>query len=85
MADVRLPHRAENRIADRVHQHVGIRMPFQTLGVRDLHAAQDEFAPLDQGMHIVTDANMNHAGDYRAAARRNQGVSPAVALQELAR
>ena len=51
-------------------------MPVQPLGVRNLHATQDEFAALDQSMHIVTDANMNHAGDYRATPPRNQGILP---------
>ena len=70
MADIRLAQRAEDRIANRVHQHVGIRMPVQTLRVRNLHAAQDQFSPLDQGMHIIADANMNHAANYSAAPWR---------------
>ena len=72
--NVRLAQRAENRVADRVHQYVGIRMAFQTLRVRDLHPAQDEFSPLDQGMHVITNANMNHAENHKATPGWNQGV-----------
>ena len=72
MADVRLAQGAENGVADRVHQYVGIRMSFQTFRVRNLHPAQEEFASLDQGVHVVTDANMNHARNYRARRAPDQ-------------
>src|ERR1035441_2735537 len=58
-------------------------MPIQTLGVRNLHTAQDQFSPLDQSMNIITDANMNHAQHYRAAPWCNQGISPRLASEEL--
>jgi hypothetical protein len=54
-------------------------MAVQTLGVWNLHASQDQFAALNQSMHIVTDANMNHAGDYSATPPPYQGISPPVA------
>ena len=60
MADVGLSQRPQDGVANRVHQHVGIGVAFQTLAVRDFHAAKDELAPLDQGVNVVTNSNMNH-------------------------
>src|SRR5277367_5599313 len=61
MADVRFAERAEERIADGVHERVGVRMAVETLRVRNLDAAEDEFASRDQRVNVVADANVNHA------------------------
>ena len=47
MADIRFAQSAKHCIANGVHQDIGIRMSFQTFGVRNLHPAQDEFAAFD--------------------------------------
>jgi hypothetical protein len=36
-------------------------MAVQAFGVRDLDAAEDEFASRDQLMNVIADANVNHA------------------------
>jgi hypothetical protein len=41
MANVAFADGAEQRIGDRVANHVGIRMSFEPAIMRDLHAAQD--------------------------------------------
>src|SRR5271163_498101 len=61
MADVRFAKRAEERVADGVHERVGVRMAVETPRVRDLDAAEDEFASRDQRVNVVADANVNHA------------------------
>ena len=60
VADVRFAERAKERVANGVHERVGVRMAVETLRVRNLHAAEDEPAPGDQLMNIVADANVNH-------------------------
>src|SRR6185295_16017969 len=51
-ADVAERGRAEQRVADRVRQYVGIRVPGETLVVRDLDAADHQLAAGDEGMHV---------------------------------
>ena len=60
MAYVACANSAENGIAEGVHQHVGIGMAFQAFGMRDIHAAKDEFAPFDQGVNVVAYPYANH-------------------------
>ena len=60
MADILLAERAEDGVADGVHQRVGVRMAVEALSVRNLHAAEDELAPGDQLMNVIADANVNH-------------------------
>jgi hypothetical protein len=35
-------------------------MTVQTFGVRNLHAAKDEFASRDQRVNVIANANVNH-------------------------
>jgi hypothetical protein len=60
MADVRLAQRAEQGVANGVHQGIRIRMAVEALGMRNLHATQDQLAPGHKLMDVVTNANMNH-------------------------
>ena len=48
VADVLLAERAEDGVANRVHERVGVRMAVEAFRVRNLHAAEDELAPGDQ-------------------------------------
>src|SRR5581483_7047292 len=66
MADVRLAHRAEQRVANRVHERVGVRMAVETFGVRNLDAAENQFSSGDQFMNVITDANVNHVKNLSA-------------------
>jgi hypothetical protein len=38
----------------------------EALGVGDFEAAEDELAPLDELMNIITDADMNHGRNISA-------------------
>ena len=69
MADVLLAERAEDGVADGVHERVGVRMAVEAFGVGNLHAAEDEFAPRDELMNIVANANVNHAVSLGEAER----------------
>ena len=55
-ADVALADRAEHGVGDGVAEHVGIRMAIEAVCVRDIHAAEDELAALDEAVNVVTDA-----------------------------
>jgi hypothetical protein len=44
-------------------------MAVEAFGVRNFHAAKDEFASRDELMNIVSDADVNHAGRLRRRAR----------------
>ena len=35
-------------------------MAFQSLRVMQIHAAENEFAPFNQTVHVVADAHVNH-------------------------
>jgi len=43
-----------------VHERVRVRMAVETFRVRNFHAAEHEFAPGDELMNVITNANMNH-------------------------
>ena len=60
VADVRLAERAEERVANGMHERIGVRMSVEALRVRNLDAAEDELAPRDQRVNVVADANVNH-------------------------
>src|SRR5438128_2278912 len=53
---------AQQRIADRMQQHVCIAVPEEALVVGDLHAADHEPAARDQGMHVEALADAHHPG-----------------------
>ena len=59
-ADVAQRRRAEQRVADRVQQHVGVAVAREALVVRNLDAADHEPAPGDEGMHVETLADAKH-------------------------
>ena len=68
LPNVALTQRPQHRIANGMHQHIGIGMPVQAHAMRNIHAAKDQFASRRQRMHIITDSNMNHC--------RTIGTSP---------
>jgi len=65
MTDVLLAERAENGVANRMHERVGVRMAVQALGVRNLDAAENEFASRDQRVNVIANANVNHVQTVR--------------------
>ena len=56
------------RVANRVHERVCVRMAVQTLRMRDLDAAEDEFASRDQRVDVIANAYMNHNGTIKPAS-----------------
>ena len=79
MADVALAQRAEHRVGDGVKQRVRVRVAVETLGVRNLDAAEDELPPLDEPVNIVADADMIYGasisgpeGALRNLCKRNE-------------
>ena len=52
LADVSQPGGADQRVADRVQQHVAVRVPQQALGMRDFHPADDQLAPRRQRVDV---------------------------------
>jgi hypothetical protein len=54
---VALPHGSKQRVTDGMDKHVGIRMPEQTLAVRDVNAAQNQFASGPKRVHVISIAN----------------------------
>src|SRR5436190_5440279 len=62
MANIALTQGAENRVTDSMHQHVGIGMSLETLGMRNINTAQNQLPALHQGMDIVTNSNFYHDG-----------------------
>ena len=58
-AEVAQRQRAEDRVADRVEQHVGVGMSVEAAIERNRDAAQDEPAPCDERVHVeaVADAH----------------------------
>ena len=61
-ADIAQTRRAENRIGDRVQEHVGIRMPIETFIKWNRDAADDEWPASHQRVNIkaLADANLGH-------------------------
>ena len=53
-AEIALRARAEQSVADRVRQHVGIAVAERALLERDPHAAEDERPAFDQAMDVET-------------------------------
>jgi len=72
MSDISLSERAEDCIADSVHEDIGIRMTFETLGMWNFNSTEDELSAFNQGVDVITDANMDHGqtiGMATAAAK----------------
>jgi hypothetical protein len=59
LTDVALAQRAEDRVAERMQQHVTVGMCDDALAVRHPHAAQRHESARPEGMHViaVTDAH----------------------------
>src|SRR6185436_6453513 len=51
-ADVAQRRGAQQRVADGMQQHVGVRMPLQALVMRNVDAADHEFPARDQRVHV---------------------------------
>ena len=74
MADVALADGAQDRVADGMHQNIRVGMAVQTLGVRNFHAAQNEFTARHERMDNITDADVIHGAEYRLAWLSDQVI-----------
>jgi hypothetical protein len=79
-ADVTQAGRAKQGIGDRVQQHIGVRMTEQPLMVRNLDAAENQFATGRKGMHVESLADTkihchitNRERKIDSASRRSPG------------
>ena len=75
-ADVAQPGRAQQRIADRVQQHVGVGVSGQPQVVGNVDAADDELAAGGEGVDVeaVADAEFSHSD---APGSGSPGAGPA--------
>ena len=66
MSDVAFPDCPKERVRDRVANHVRVRMSFEPAIVRNLDAAQDQFASRGEAMRVVTVADPNRAHSFKS-------------------
>ena len=60
LADVAQPGRPQQRVADRVQQHVPVRVAQQPFRVRDVHPADQQLAPVNQRVDVEALAYFEH-------------------------
>ena len=58
-ANIALRQRAVNRIGQRMHRHIGIRMAQKRFMMRDLHTAQNNRITLGEGVNVIAIAQSN--------------------------
>src|SRR5437588_4851109 len=66
MTDVVFADRAQQRIRDRVADHVRVRMPVESALVRNLDTAQDQFASGREPMRVVTISAADRAHSFKS-------------------
>ena len=52
--DISLPHSTQQGIHQSMQEHIGIRMPCQSKGIRDLHSAENELSAALKSMDVKT-------------------------------
>src|SRR4029453_1768187 len=60
VTDIGLSQGTEDCITNGMHERVSVRMPGQSPGVRDLHSAENQFAPINQRVDVVANADVDH-------------------------
>ena len=65
-SDVAGAERAEDGIGDGVGKNVSIRMSFKSARVRDLDAAENEFAPAYKAMRVVADTAAKRTHNFKS-------------------
>ena len=77
LADVAQPGRAEQRVDDRVGEHVGVRVPGEAALARDLDPAEDQRAAVREAMGVDADAGAHQPiGSSRRWRPSNTQSSP---------
>jgi len=70
--DVTEPRRAEQGIADRVRQDIGIGVPHEAQLISDLHPAQDELSVRGEAMKVDPDPHSDHRPILTLPSRSGQ-------------
>jgi hypothetical protein len=78
VADIRFSKRAQQSVADGMHQGVRVRMTIESLGVRDFHASEHKLAPFHQGVNIIAYSDMHHCGTIGASGCTTKDFSSGV-------
>src|ERR1700756_4626807 len=65
---------AQQRLADRVRQHVGVRVPAERAVEVYRNSAQDERPAVNERMQVESEADAGHRAPVRRARRRSSGV-----------
>lgn len=66
MTDVAFADRAQQRVRDRVADHVRVRMSVETAIVWNLHAAENQLPPGGEPMRIVTISAADRAHNFKS-------------------
>ena len=75
LADVAQPGGAEQRVGDRVGEHVGVGVAGQAALVRDLDAAEHERPALLEAVRVDPDAGPHPTGSIRRCRRSKTAIS----------
>jgi hypothetical protein len=60
MSNIGFAQGSQDGIANGVHQDIGIGVAVEALGMGNFHATQDKASAFNQGVDVITDADMNH-------------------------
>ena len=66
------PGRAEQRVDDRVGEHVGVGVAGQAAVVLDAHAAEDQRPPLGEAVRVLADAGRDAHDAPIGSSRRSR-------------
>jgi len=69
MANIGLTQRSQNRVADGVHQDIGIGVSVESLRMWDFDSPENQLSPRDESVNVVTYSHVNHAREYRGHER----------------
>ena len=66
MADIAFADRAQERVRDRMADHIRIRVAIESAIMRNVDAAENQFPPRHQPMGVVTIATPNRAHSFKS-------------------
>ena len=76
-ADIAIGDRAENRVGDRMAQHIGVGMADERLIVRNLDAAEPDVIAGTEGMDVIALAHVGTSSSVRASLASATAISSA--------
>ena len=57
VSDIAFCNGSQQGVADSMKEHIGIRMPFQSIEMRDSYSSQDQGAAFDERMDIISETH----------------------------